>query len=89
VPARAAKRVEWRRIFAETVPKTEQTQQKPVESGEMPLTKDLKRLKVNCGTVLCTRMNIEDFGLNLRAGEVGRSVYIFEINEGETRWQRE
>jgi hypothetical protein len=34
-----------------------------VETEEIWLTKPLERLKVNCGTVLRTRMNTEDFPL--------------------------
>lgn len=49
-----------------------ETLKKPVETGEMPLTKDLERLKVNGGTVLRTRMNIEDFAYKIFAGEVGQ-----------------
>jgi DNA-binding protein HU-beta len=41
--------------------KTEKNRKKPVETEEMPLTKRSEKLKVNCGTVLRTRMNIDDF----------------------------
>jgi hypothetical protein len=41
--------------------KTEKNRKKPVETEEIWLTKPLERLKVNCGTVLRTRMNTEDF----------------------------
>jgi hypothetical protein len=40
--------------------KTRKNRKKPVETEEMPLTKCLERLKVNGGTVLRTRMNIDD-----------------------------
>jgi hypothetical protein len=41
--------------------KTNKNRKKPVETAEMWLTKKSERLKVNCGTVLRTRMNIDDF----------------------------
>ena len=41
--------------------KTGKNQKKPVETEEMPLTKPMERLKVNGGTVLRTRMNIDDY----------------------------
>jgi hypothetical protein len=40
--------------------KTDKNLKKPVETEENRLTKRLERLKVNCGTVLRTRMNTED-----------------------------
>jgi hypothetical protein len=40
--------------------KTEENLKKPVETGEIWLTKLSERMKVNCGTVLRTRMNTED-----------------------------
>jgi hypothetical protein len=40
--------------------KTEENLKKPVETEENRLTKRPERLKVNCGTVLRTRMNTED-----------------------------
>ncbi len=43
--------------------KTEESLKKPVETEERELTKRSERLKVNCGTVLRTRMNIDDFAL--------------------------
>ena len=43
--------------------KTEKNLKKPVETEERELTKRAERLKVNCGTVLRTRMNIGDFAL--------------------------
>ena len=43
--------------------KTEKNRKKPVETEERELTKLAKRLKVNCGTVLRTRMNTGDFAL--------------------------
>jgi hypothetical protein len=43
--------------------KTEKNRKKPVETEEMELTKRAERLKVNCGTVLRTRMNTGDFAL--------------------------
>ncbi len=41
--------------------KTGKNRKKPVETEEMPLTKYAERMKVKCGTVLRTRMNIGDF----------------------------
>jgi hypothetical protein len=43
--------------------RTEKNRKKPVETGEIWLTKRSERMKVNCGTVLRTRMNIDDFAL--------------------------
>src|ERR1700722_10457066 len=43
--------------------KTEKNLKKPVETEERELTKRAERLKVNCGTVLRTRMNTGDFAL--------------------------
>ncbi|MBB5340646.1 hypothetical protein [Tunturiibacter gelidoferens] len=43
--------------------KTEKNRKKPVETEERELTKRAERLKVNCGTVLRTRMNTGDFAL--------------------------
>jgi hypothetical protein len=40
--------------------KTDKNLKKPVETEEMQLTKPPERLKVNCGTVLRTRMNTDD-----------------------------
>gem|GEM_PF-3869881 len=40
--------------------KTKKNLKKPVETEEIVLTKRAERLKVNCGTVLRTRMNIDD-----------------------------
>jgi len=40
--------------------KTEKNLKKPVETEQIVLTKLAERLKVNCGTVLRTRMNIDD-----------------------------
>jgi hypothetical protein len=47
--------------------KTNKNRKKPVETEEIWLTKRLERLKVNCGTVLRTRMNTEDFALKTDA----------------------
>jgi hypothetical protein len=46
--------------------RTEKNRKKPVETEEIWLTKRLERMKVNCGTVLRTRMNIDDFALKKR-----------------------
>ena len=43
--------------------KTEKNRKKPVETVEMSLTKRVERMKVNCGTVLRTRMNTDDFAV--------------------------
>jgi len=43
--------------------KTEKNRKKPVETGDFRLTKRSERMKVKCGTVLRTRMNIDDFAL--------------------------
>jgi hypothetical protein len=40
--------------------KPEKNRKKPVETEENRLTKRAERLKVNCGTVLRTRMNTDD-----------------------------
>jgi hypothetical protein len=37
---------------------------KPMKTEENSLTKMPQRLKVNCGTVLRTRMNTDDYGLS-------------------------
>ena len=42
--------------------RSEKNRKKPVETEEIWLTKRLERMKVNCGTVLRTRMNTGDFG---------------------------
>jgi hypothetical protein len=64
-----------------------------VETKELWLTKRSERLKVNCGTVLRTRMNIDDFALEnsmrflfkVDAGKVSRSVKIhFESRRSKT-----
>jgi hypothetical protein len=39
---------------------------KPMKTEENSLTKMSQRLKVNCGTVLRTRMNTDDYGLSGR-----------------------
>jgi len=65
--------------------KTRKNRKKPVETVEMGLTKRVERMKVNCGTVLRTRMNIDDFALenrdaalrNLYAGRASRPKKLF------------
>jgi len=47
--------------------KTEKNRKKPVETEEIRLTKLAEKRKVNCGTVLRTRMNIDDFALKMSA----------------------
>jgi hypothetical protein len=51
--------------------KTEENLKKPVETEEMELTKRMERLKVNCGTVLRTRMNTDVSHWKLDAVLVG------------------
>jgi hypothetical protein len=46
--------------------KNGKNRKKPVETEEIWLTKRSERMKVNCGTVLRTRMNIDDFALQNR-----------------------
>jgi hypothetical protein len=45
--------------------KTEKNRKKPVETEEIRLTIYAEKPKVNCGTVLRTRMNIDDFALRI------------------------
>jgi hypothetical protein len=52
--------------------KTWKNLKKPVETKEMWLTKRAERMKVNCGTVLRTRMNIDDFALE---NDAVRSIF--------------
>jgi hypothetical protein len=51
--------------------KTEENRKKPVETEEIWLTKRPERLKVNCGTVLRTRMNTDDSHWKESAVRVG------------------
>jgi len=53
--------------------KTDKNRKKPVETEEIRLTKSSEKLKVNCGTVLRTRMNTDDFVF-----EKGCDFVIFE-----------
>jgi hypothetical protein len=57
--------------------KTKKNRKKPVETVEMSLTKRVERMKVNCGTVLRTRMNIDDFAL-----ETGMRLYEIFMQGG-------
>src|ERR1700730_5512499 len=50
------------------VNKTGKNRKKPVETAEFRLTKRSERMKVNCGTVLRSRMNIDDFALETGCG---------------------
>ena len=52
--------------------KTEKNRKKPVETEEIGLTKSAEKPKVNCGTVLRTRMNIGD-----SAFEIGCDFNLF------------
>jgi hypothetical protein len=56
--------------------KTGKNRKKPVETEEMPLTKRVERLKVNGGTVLRTRMNIDDY-----ASESGAALSEFQAGQ--------
>jgi len=77
--------------------KTGENQKKPVETEEMGLTKRLERLKVNGGTVLRTRMNIDDYASKRGCGSLdfsggrrraGRAT-ISERKKEQNTWQRE
>ena len=48
--------------------KTGKNRKKPVETKERLLTKRSERMKVKCGTVLRTRMNIGDFAYETGCG---------------------
>jgi len=52
--------------------KTEKNRKKPVETEEIGLTNFSEKPKVNCGTVLRTRMNIGD-----SAFEIGCDFNLF------------
>jgi hypothetical protein len=54
--------------------KTNKNRKKPVETKEIPLTKARKESKVNCGTVLRTRVNIDDLHVDRRVIEEQASV---------------
>jgi hypothetical protein len=77
--------------------KTGKNRKKPVETEEFRLTKRLERMKVNCGTVLRTRMNIDDFASENGCGspsyftQARRATekYISEIKKEQDKWQRE
>jgi hypothetical protein len=76
--------------------KAKKNRKKPVETKEMGLTKRSERLKVNCGTVLRTRMNIDDFALKKRcglrklyAGRASGPKTISNVRRSNTKWQRE
>jgi hypothetical protein len=63
--------------------KTGKNLKKPVETRQIVLTKRAERLKVNCGTVLRTRMNIDDRASHrcllidlLRPRRAGPEVYF-------------
>jgi hypothetical protein len=77
--------------------KTEENRKKPVETEEIWLTKLTERLKVNCGTVLRTRMNTDDSHWKVSAALVGNRAgqasgpmnSIFESKKEQHTWQRE
>jgi hypothetical protein len=62
--------------------RTEKSRKKPVETEEIWLTKRLERMKVNCGTVLRTRMNIDDFALQ-KQDAVLRNIYAGKVSGPE------
>jgi hypothetical protein len=77
--------------------KTGKNRKKPVETEEFRLTKRSERMKVNCGTVLRSRMNIDDFALETGCGftkslcgqgEQDPRIY-FESKKEQHTWQRE
>jgi Bacterial nucleoid DNA-binding protein len=86
-------------VFAPILPKmyqkpdkTGENRKKPVETKEIRLTKRLEKPKVNCGTVLRTRMNIEEhaFGngcfspsIFRRARRAGPEIFILNVREKE------
>jgi DNA-binding protein HU-beta len=71
--------------------KTGKNRKKPVETEDLWLTKLLERMKVKCGTVLRTRMNIDDFALETGCGftkslcgQGNRPENLFRKQEGAT-----
>ncbi|GGG66761.1 hypothetical protein GCM10011585_05770 [Edaphobacter dinghuensis] len=67
--------------------KTGKNPKKPVETEEIRLTKRAEKPKVNCGTVLRTRMNIEEHAsiqgcfsppIFTRARRAGPEIFYFE-----------
>jgi hypothetical protein len=67
--------------------KTGKTLKKPVETEEIRLTKRSEKPKVNCGTVLRTRMNIDKYasqpdvfliGFFRRARRADPEIFYFE-----------
>jgi DNA-binding protein HU-beta len=65
--------------------KTSKNRKKPVETEGNQLTKPWKRMKVNCGTVLRTRMNIDDrasfkgcFLIDFPTGRRANPGFLFE-----------
>jgi hypothetical protein len=77
--------------------KTGKNRKKPVETEERILTKRSERMKVKCGTVLRTRMNIGDFAYETGCGphtifrqarRAGHEIIIRTSKEQHT-WQRE
>ncbi|WP_433967298.1 hypothetical protein [Tunturiibacter gelidiferens] len=76
--------------------KTEKNRKKPVETEEMELTKRAERLKVNCGTVLRTRMNTGDFALQnwmrftkFLCGQGEQTLESISKVRRSNTWQRE
>jgi len=56
--------------------KTRKNPKKPVETEEIRLTKLAERPKVNCGTVLRTRMNIEEHAF-------GNGCFLLRASRGQ------
>jgi hypothetical protein len=76
--------------------KTEKNRKKPVETEEKRLTKRLEKLKVNCGTVLRTRMNTEDsqerqvrFSALSGIRVSGCETLFSKARRSNTQWQKE
>ncbi|MEO6817691.1 MAG: hypothetical protein ABI177_13420, partial [Edaphobacter sp.] len=72
--------------------KTGKNQKKPVETEEIRLTNLSERPKVNCGTVLRTRMNIEEHASGngcfsppcfTRARRAGPEISILNVRKKE------
>jgi hypothetical protein len=77
--------------------KTGKNPKKPVETEGFRLTKRSERMKVNCGSVLRTRMNIDDFALETGCGFTKSLCgprrphprIHFESKKEQHTWQRE
>jgi hypothetical protein len=78
--------------------KTRKNRKKPVETEEIRLTKRSEKPKVNCGTVLRTRMNIGEhaslngcFLIEYSGGQGERAQRFSTLNarRRSNTWQRE